>query len=59
VRINLTWEGEESNNRRQREGKIWMGEGRGREKEEHDQVWGGRKERSPEDQQNEWKYTTL
>ena len=39
-----------------------MGEGRGRKKEEHDPIWGSRirgdQERSPEGQQNEWKYAT-
>jgi hypothetical protein len=33
--------------------------GKGREKGEHDQIIGmGRQERSPEGQQNEWKYVT-
>jgi hypothetical protein len=36
-----------------------VGEGRERGKEKHDQVWElGRQERSPEGQQNEWKYAT-
>jgi hypothetical protein len=37
---------------------IWVGKGRGRVKGEGDQVWGWGRQRSPEGQQNEWKYVT-
>jgi hypothetical protein len=37
---------------------TWVGEGRGRRKGERDQVSGGQ-EKSPEGQQNEWKYEIL
>ena len=40
-------------------GRDQVGKGRRRERSgEHDLVWGSRLERSPEGQQNEWKYST-
>jgi hypothetical protein len=61
VRRLQSQKGEENNHRRQRKGGIWVGEGSrdgGKVIRSSMKGYGGQ-ERSPEDQQNEWKYAVM
>lgn len=54
-----SWEAEEINHGRQREGGTWVGEGKGGKKGNMIRYWRGEQEKSPGGQQNEWEYASL